>query len=45
MRGEPLSRFRTNFRVTAAFEETKIEPSPAGPSGAQPATGAESSGA
>jgi uncharacterized protein (DUF362 family) len=26
-RGEPLTRFRTNFRVTAPFEETKIEPS------------------
>jgi len=27
-RGEPLTRFRTNFRVTAPFEEVKIEPSP-----------------
>jgi uncharacterized protein (DUF362 family) len=27
-RGEPLERFRTNFRVTSAFEEAKFEPSP-----------------
>ncbi|MFV1987040.1 MAG: DUF362 domain-containing protein, partial [Gemmatimonadota bacterium] len=26
-RGEPVTRFRTNFRVTAPFEEVKVEPS------------------
>ncbi|MDX1394067.1 MAG: DUF362 domain-containing protein [Gemmatimonadota bacterium] len=28
-RGEPLSRFRTDFRVLPQFEEMKIDPSPA----------------
>lgn len=29
MRGEPLSRFRANFRVINTFEGAKVEPSPA----------------
>lgn len=45
MRGEPLSRFRTNFRVIAPFEESKIEPSPGAREGGAGAEGTERAGA